>query len=547
MSLCPEISVVIPTCNRCESLERTLRSLFDQDIERDRYEIIVIVDGSEDGTTEMLRSLRCPTELRTFSQENRGQAAARNVGWKIARGDFILFLDDDMLCDNLLLKSHLSSHESRENLVVFGWTPLAEESPYSPFLAEFRETARRDFKRLFSQQSEPSFADDVMVCSNTSLARKALVALGGYDENFFRWYEDRDLGIRLLEAGFSFKFEPLAIARHFLTKAPKTAICNQFWCGRSSVLLARKHPLSRPFLPFTSMQSGAYIVYLLRRITTRVPDLWLFGLGILFYVVNDSKSSLLKRASVYLCGIQSRIQFFRGVLSAGGSREKYHAEFGILLPILRYELSLTAKCHFNNFRRHLFWLRKHGFRSISSDEWQAWRVKGAPLPSRPVMLLIPGNSKFLREKILPLIEEYGFRSGILIEMRRGDDTGGETEDGSVNCEMARDQIEKITRNGHELILEFRTVDADAIDDERWRRRRKLIENIAGQPIFAYAYQTKLADHEPPKTLDSFNIGIGDEPGYNDIRTPHDRQKSILVSGLRSVCWLRYKLRWVLRT
>src|SRR5579859_5892156 len=102
-----DVSVVIPTYNRRDSLARTLDTLFAQDFPPGQYEVIVAVDGSTDGTADYLRQLRHPC-LRFLEHScNQGQAAARNSAHEVARGELILCIDDDMLCDRGLLKAHV--------------------------------------------------------------------------------------------------------------------------------------------------------------------------------------------------------------------------------------------------------------------------------------------------------------------------------------------------------------------------------------------------------------------------------------------------------
>src|SRR5579871_1681892 len=91
----PFISVIIPTYNRREILGQTLQALGKQNYRSDRFEVLVTVDGSTDGTNLTLESLHLPFLVRTFYQTNRGPASARNVGIRNAKGDLVIFLDDD--------------------------------------------------------------------------------------------------------------------------------------------------------------------------------------------------------------------------------------------------------------------------------------------------------------------------------------------------------------------------------------------------------------------------------------------------------------------
>ena len=92
----PLISVVMATYQRRDVLTRTLPTVFDQDFPSEEYEVIVAVDGSTDGTIEMLSAVQAPCAFRVVNQPNRGPAAARQTALDLARGEFVLFTDDDI-------------------------------------------------------------------------------------------------------------------------------------------------------------------------------------------------------------------------------------------------------------------------------------------------------------------------------------------------------------------------------------------------------------------------------------------------------------------
>src|SRR4030042_1621138 len=105
-------SVIIPTYNRKEKLEKCLKALFRQTYPRSRYEIIVVDDGSSDGTQEMVKrkEKRSPVPLHFIRQENSGPARARNVGIRESQGDLLLITGDDILAERTLLEEHWRFH-----------------------------------------------------------------------------------------------------------------------------------------------------------------------------------------------------------------------------------------------------------------------------------------------------------------------------------------------------------------------------------------------------------------------------------------------------
>ena len=124
-----ELSVVIPTYNRRDLLKDLLLSLSSQTLPIDKFEVVVVVDGSTDGTLEMLAELETPFSLRSVYQKNAGLgsaihstgvSAARNRGVQHAQGPLVVFLDDDVAPSPSLLNEHANVHREDPNAVVLG-------------------------------------------------------------------------------------------------------------------------------------------------------------------------------------------------------------------------------------------------------------------------------------------------------------------------------------------------------------------------------------------------------------------------------------------
>src|SRR5262245_50520479 len=118
----PFLSVVIPTYNRCDSLYVTLEALGEQTISVDQFEVLVVSDGSTDGTDEMVRRLSRESRyhLKLLTQTNTGPSAARNQGVRKSCGEVIVFLDDDVEPTPQFLAIHAAHHVRDSKLAVIG-------------------------------------------------------------------------------------------------------------------------------------------------------------------------------------------------------------------------------------------------------------------------------------------------------------------------------------------------------------------------------------------------------------------------------------------
>lgn len=114
-------SIVVPTFNNCSALKDTINNLLR--IDYGKYEIIIVNDGSTDGTFDYLNNLQ-NKNIRVINQKNQGVSSARNVGISVAKGDYILFVDDDDILfeDSLKILSKVAQKENPEVIKYTGYT-----------------------------------------------------------------------------------------------------------------------------------------------------------------------------------------------------------------------------------------------------------------------------------------------------------------------------------------------------------------------------------------------------------------------------------------
>jgi glycosyltransferase involved in cell wall biosynthesis len=204
------LSVVIPTYNRRGRLGRVLAALEKQDANPDDFEVIVIDDGSTDGSSEWLATRRTRFALHPIRLANGGPARARNAGVELAVGDIILFIDDDVEPVPCLLREHLRSHEREPKIVVMG--PLASLPRYAqPWVAWEQAKVEAQYDAMTRGRFTPTFRQ--FWTGNASLEKRYFVEAGGFDTSFLR-AEDVELGVRLGNLGLGFRFNSEARGLH---------------------------------------------------------------------------------------------------------------------------------------------------------------------------------------------------------------------------------------------------------------------------------------------------------------------------------------------
>jgi len=262
----PQISIVIPTRERADLVERCVRSLLDE--HGNDVEVIVVVDGSTDDTQRRLESFG-DARLRVFAQPRSGAAAARNRGAHEARGEYLVFVDDDVTAAPGLPAAHLAAQRSEGGGVGLGRLTYAPPERGGAFV---RASAGwwGDHYRGLAAGRPPSPLD--CYAGNLSVPRDAFVAVGGFAADLpFR--HDVELGYRLATAGLRFVFVPDAVGHQEHHGEGIGAILRDArdW-AEASLELYRRHP---PLLP--SLELGCFAEgprgALLRRflVALRVP------------------------------------------------------------------------------------------------------------------------------------------------------------------------------------------------------------------------------------------------------------------------------------
>lgn len=231
VAACITTSVVIPTRGRPQLLNRCIASLVLQRFDPARFEIIVVDDGPSDDTREVVTGWAAHTEgkgpqvIYIPSMGPHGPAAARNHGWRAARGDIIAFTDDDTIARADWLKNGVGAFEDGVDAVC---GRIMMPLPNTP----------TDYERDAKQLETAEF-----VTANCFCRRKVLEDLGGFDERFrFAWREDSDLHFRLLDYRANIVREPRAVMMHPVRPASWGVSLKQVKKVQFDALLYKKHP-----------------------------------------------------------------------------------------------------------------------------------------------------------------------------------------------------------------------------------------------------------------------------------------------------------------
>jgi GT2 family glycosyltransferase len=239
MSKAAKASIIIPTYNRVDRLRRVLRAIAGQTVGSGEFEVIVISDGSTDGTDEFLRNATTAFQMVPVLRANAGPASARNAGVRRATGQLLVFIDDDVVPQEDLLEQHLSTHEQTSGeIVVIGPMLTPPDHHPDPFVRWEQTMLYKQYDAMREGHYEATHRQ--FYTGNASVGREFLLATGGFDERFRR-AEDVELAYRMHNNGARFIFNPHAVGYHYAERSFTSWIGNARAYGRNDVLFDRYH------------------------------------------------------------------------------------------------------------------------------------------------------------------------------------------------------------------------------------------------------------------------------------------------------------------
>jgi hypothetical protein len=236
------MTVAIASYQGREPLLRLLRGLDEQlaacqELTRD-LEVLIVLDGSTDGSREAVEAQRWSVPVRVHWQPNRGRAAARNVGLEAAAGRLVWFLDDGLVPSAGLVARHRQAHTAGSPSVLVGPPRIPNDAAAPAALVRWWDSFYADLER-------DGVIDrfDRFLVSNTSTHAEVLDAVGGFDESFVEYgLEDYELGVRLLRTGITIRFDPEAVAWQPDVPPMSVQVARMRSIGLNEVRLAHLHP-----------------------------------------------------------------------------------------------------------------------------------------------------------------------------------------------------------------------------------------------------------------------------------------------------------------
>ncbi len=221
------LSAILCTRNRADLLRRALGSLCRQTLDRARYEIVVVDDGSEDDTRAVTRTFESQAQVRYSHQGRAGLASAKNHGVFFAKGRIVLFLNDDEVADVRLLEVHGRAQERvhKQPSAIVGMARADRSLAGDPLV-------RLACPAAACTDGDGSLGLTRLVHAPTSFPRAFLLVQSVFDPVLGMGLENADLALRLVRKGLR------------LVSAPK-ALTTRTWCPPLDELLERAYEEGR--------------------------------------------------------------------------------------------------------------------------------------------------------------------------------------------------------------------------------------------------------------------------------------------------------------
>jgi GT2 family glycosyltransferase len=314
----PRVSVVVATYNRLDLLLRLLGCLSRQTLPAEQFEVIVVDDGSKVPAAEHVHTAEYPFRLSVITQNNAGPSAARHRGVLQARGDILVFVDDDMDLPPRFLDTHLAYHANGRPTAVLGRyasDPHIDEKS----LFERYHGLKWDQMAHAADVGELVVDGTLLATGNTSMRREDYLRTGGFDLSLLR-AEDMALGLDLEELGVELVFSNAAYSVHLSDHTePEKWRGRAFIHGKLEMGIAKKHPHMAHADPWRfafSLPLTGRIICLTSIVAPRLGD----GLAAATLKAAEAVDRLgFEQIALRATGLVFGMDYFRGMREQAGS------------------------------------------------------------------------------------------------------------------------------------------------------------------------------------------------------------------------------------
>ena len=551
-------SIVIPTWQRAEPLEETLASLAGQTLFD--FEVVVAVDGPDETTRSLFERIRPPYPIQwVFHERNLGLPSARNSGAGKARGELLLFLDDDISVDSELVERHVGQHHSYPNwpLAVCGRIVEMRRAPQSCWTSKFLQQAWENSLDFIdsaltlagTQSIGPEVERALHFGLNCSMRRDLFFEHGGFNPLLQYMEEEMEFGHRLYRSGMQFRVAPEAVVFHHNSK-DMTEYFRRCWFlgGTTNVErvfdLGQRNPQTEGLV---AMQSGWLPGRLFAKTvwhTTSVARKVAAGLE---RATNYTGSRLLFGAWARLCqasehwnGVKAKgctLEMLKGVAGTPARALMFHS---IAQPQSREESTYYISPR--RFHLTLRLLRMAGHETSSLAEW----LQGDVPQHRPLLTFDDGYDDMYTE-LLPVAREFNLKPLIFLVADRISGTNLWDQENGLRCRrlLTLEQIREMQQSGfdfgsHTLTHPWLPGLSDTDLRREVRESKYRLEDMLGTEITSFAYPSGGVDQRVRAAVAEagYRLAFTTIPGMNRWNDPLCLNRADLneEGGLLQLLW-----------
>jgi glycosyltransferase involved in cell wall biosynthesis len=269
-----KVSVIVPAYNARKTIGQCIEALLSQKYQRENYEVIVIDDGSTDGTAEAVKTY----PVKYIYQRNQGPATARNAGVREAQGEIILFTDSDCVPSDNWIAEMIKPFEDKEVVAVKGSYKTRQKSMVARF-------AQIEFEERFEMLKKTESIDMVDTYS-AGYRKEIFLQMGGFDPYFpVANNEDTELSYRMSKLGYKMVFNPDAIVYHLNHPSSIRRYTRlKFWRGYWRTVVYKRFPDKMIKDTYTPQTLKLQILFLLLFIAA-IPFAVIFPKGVYLLII----------------------------------------------------------------------------------------------------------------------------------------------------------------------------------------------------------------------------------------------------------------------